>query len=359
MIKKIIYNIIILGLLTCSPTLLQAQKRAELLGGGGTNFSDKKQDHNGLLTGTHSAVYNLFGFYTYGAYSTHLFTNSNICSMPIGHSYGGGFCYEFQYYYLKLQAGLGIRFQQLETSVHDFTLDDSNVTDAWGYPYTLHYDFVNRTDYYKNVQFEMPLLVGSGDKNFYAMAGLKLTLNTISTTKINAIGSTTANYDQFLGKFEEMDNHGLRKNVDINYSSSRLFEKPFFFDLKASIEVGGEIGTKYQPPVSRYRNSREPDKELQWRIRLAAFCDLSLLPLQLDNSTKDLVNIPQETKWDFCTFKMNYIHSINQSYNAHLRDFYAGVKLTVFLGSLSYITCIICNEAQSETDMEDPLRKGL
>ena len=359
MIKKILYNIIFIGILTCFPILSQAQKRAELLGGGGTNFSDKKPDRNGLLTGTHSAVYNLFGFYTYGAYSTHLFTNSNICSMPVGHSYGGGLCYEFQYYYLKLQTGLGVRFQDITTSVYDFTFNDANVSDAWGYPYTLHYDFVDRIDHYKNVQFEIPLLVGSGDKNFYTMAGLKLTLNAASTTKVSSVGSTTATYEQFLGKFEEMDNHGLRKNVDINYSSSRLFEKPFLFDVKASIEFGGEIGTKYQPPVSRYRNSRESQRELQWRIRLAVFCDLSILPMPLDKSANELVTIPQDSKWDFYTFKMNYVHSINKPYNARLRDFYTGVKLTVFLGSLSYITCIICNDAQSEADMANPLRKGL
>lgn len=343
----------------CAPILSHAQKRAELLGGGGTNFSDKKPDRNGLLTGIHSAVYNLIGFYGYGAYSTHLFTNSNVCSMPQGHAYGGGLCYEFQYYYFKAQTGIGVRFQQMTTSVHDFTYKDTKVSDAWGYPYTLRYDFVNRTDHYKNVQFEVPLLFGSGDKNLYAMAGFKFTLNTISNINVNAIGSTTATYDQFLGTFEEMDNHGLRKNVDINYSSSRMFEKPFFFDMKASIEVGGEIGTKYEPPVSRYRNTREPQEELQWRIRLAAFCDLSVFPMQLDKSAKELIDIPSDTKWDFCTFKMNYVHSINQIYNTRLRDFYAGIKLTVFLGSLSYITCIICKDAQSEADMENPYRKGL
>ena len=71
------------------------QKRGELLGGGGTNFSDRKKDQNGLLTGTHSEVRHLFGIYTEGAYSTTLFTNPDICTAPLGYAYGGGFCYDF------------------------------------------------------------------------------------------------------------------------------------------------------------------------------------------------------------------------------------------------------------------------
>ena len=330
------------------------QKRGELLGGGGTNFSDRKKDQNGLLTGTHSEVRHLFGIYTEGAYSTTLFTNPDICTAPLGYAYGGGFCYDFQYYYFKMQIGLGIKMQNLTTHVNDITIHDDHVSDAWGYPYNLKYDFKDRIEHSNNAHLQIPLLLGSGHKNLYALAGVKINLNLNSSTHINTIGTTTGTYDQFSGIFEEMDNHGLRKNVPIDFYDKRNLSA---FDIMASLEIGGEWGTKYRPIVSRYRPASEPLHELEWRVRIAAFVDFGLLTPKYSNP--NIVEIPTDTKWDFCTFKMNNILSSNTPHNAHLHNFYAGIKLTVFIGSLHYVTCVICGSAQSEADMEHSIKKRI
>lgn len=346
---------IVIALLCLLSTPFYAQKRADLLGGGGTNFSDRKKDNNGLLTGVHSEVLHLFGIYAEGAYSSVLFTNADMSTMPSGYAYGGGFCYEFQYYSFKTQIGLGLQIQDHITHVYDVTLYDHQVSDAWGYPYHLKYDFRERVDTCRNVHVQIPLLFGYGAKNVYGMAGVKLNFNAYRYTGIKAIGSTTATYDQFLGTFEEMDNHGLRKDVPIKFSSQTIFAKPV--SVLASVEIGGEWGSKYHPIVSRMRlrTSEELQKNIQWRVRIAAFCDFGITTARMRPTVDELVTIPHDSKWDFCTFKMNHVLSVNQPFCS---DFYAGIKVTAFVGFLPYIKCVLCRD-QSESDMENPFRKDL
>lgn len=348
------FAILVLYLLA-SPTDIFAQKRAELLGGGRTNFSDKKKDTNGLLTGMHSEVLHLFGIYTEGAYSSVLFTNPNMSTMPSGYAYGGGICYEFQYYSFKTQIGVGLQVQDHVAKVYDVTMYDHNVSDAWGYPYHLKYDFRERVDTCRNLHLQIPILFGYGGKNIYGMAGVKLNINAYRDIGIKAIGSTTATYDQFFGTFEEMDNHGLRKDVPIQFASQTIFAKPM--SVLASIEVGGEWGTKYHPIVSRMRlkTSEELQKPLQWRIRVAAFCDFGITTARMRPSANELVTIPQNSKWDFCTYKMNHVLSVKQPFCS---DFYVGIKVTAFIGFLRYVQCVLCKD-QSEADMENPFRKDL
>ena len=349
-------RLVILALyLLATPTAMFAQKRAELLGGGGTNFSDRKKDRNGLLTGVHSEVLHLFGVYTEGAYSSVLFTNPDMNAMPSGYGYGGGFCYEFQYYSFKTQIGLGFRMQDHVTPVYDMSVYDHQVSDAWGYPYHLKYDFRDRVDTCKNVHVQVPVLFGYGDKNVYAMAGVKLNFNVYRYTGISAIGSTTATYDQFLGTFEEMDNHGLRKDVPMYVVSQTAFANQL--SVLASIEIGGEWGTKYHPVISRMRlrTSEELQKNFNWRIRVAAFCDIGVTSARWQPAANELVTIPVGSKWDFDAFKMNHVLSVNQPFCS---DFYVGVKLTAFIGYVPYIKCVLCHD-RSEAVMENPYRKDL
>lgn len=346
------YVILIIGLLLqwycCAP--LHADNRGTVLGGGGTNLT--RVDHNGLRTGTHSVKRHMFGVYAEAAYSSMLFYNPDVCELPMGYGYGGGICYDYQRYYFKMQIGLGIRMQDMKVKVHNFFIYDDQVSDAWGYPYHLKYDFYNRTDYFRKMHFQLPILFGTGDKNLYALAGFKLNLTAYSDMTIQSVASTTAVYDQFLGKFEEMDNHGLRKYVPITTHMQQwdIATKPFkqlYWDVLASIEFGGEWGSKYRPILSRYRPVRQTNHETEWHVRVAAFCDMGLLNTL--KSENELVHIPSDYKWDFNRFQQNHVLTTNVPHTpSHLHNFYAGIKVTVFIGFLDYIHCVLCEKYDSE-----------
>ena len=344
------FIILILGLLLqcCYIAPLSAEKRGPILGGGGTNFT--KEDRNGLLTGTHSLMRHMFGVYTEGAFSTMLFYDSDACRLPIGHAYGGGVCYDLQRYYFKMQVGLGIRIQDMTTHVNDFTIYDDQVSDALGYPYRLKYDFIHRTDHFRKMHFQLPLLFGTGDKNLYALAGIKLDLTAYKDIKISSFASTSAVYDQFLGNFVEMDNHGLRKHVPITTTLHQPI-KPFDWDLLASIEFGAEWGTEYNPIISRYRPASKPIRESEWRVRIAAFCDLGLLSTR--NFENELVYIPSDYKWDFNRFQQNHVLYTRVSHKpSYPLNFYAGIKVTFFIGFIDYVYCVLCGDYESEKTLK-------
>jgi hypothetical protein len=153
-----------------------------------------------------------------------------------------------------------------------------------------------------------------------------------------------------------MDNHGLRKNVPVNYTSTTKFNRPYPIDILASFEFGGEWGTEYTPRLSRYRPDGKPMQDFEWRLRIAAFCDIGIC--NFNGSAGYLVEIPQNTKWDFCTFKMNHVLSLKDLHNSGIHNFYVGVKVTVGVGTKRYRKCVMCGEVQTELDMQNPYRKG-
>ena len=97
-----LYYLLFLGIafaLSAPLSMAQSQQHGALLGGGGTNYSNRKPDHNGLLTGTNSAIHHLIGFYVEGAYSQMLHTRKDLMAMPQGYAFGGGLLYEYQHFY--------------------------------------------------------------------------------------------------------------------------------------------------------------------------------------------------------------------------------------------------------------------
>ena len=350
MINRYKHIILTIGcwLLCVSPTVVMAQKRGAVLGGGSTNFSSRQKDDRGLLTGYQSAVRHMFGVYTSGAFFSSLF-NEVSSSVPIGYGVGGGICYDLQRYYFRMQVGLGVRVQTAQTLVKDITMYDYTVSDALGYPYILRYDFKDRVDHCQNVSLQMPLLFGAGFRNMYALGGIKLNMICSSIATTSVIGSTSAKYDQFLGDLTEMDNHGLRKDVQIDYSEKIRYSKSWPFDVLTSIDVGAEWGTEYTPLRQRYQSETTDDSsEFQWRVRLAAFCDFGLLPV--GQCADKLVDIPQDTKWDFCTFKMNNVLVPDCVSKAGCHNFFVGIKLTLSIGTLPCERCRLLNDYQSEVD---------
>lgn len=327
-------------------TLWAKEPRAYMLGGGNTNFSNRKPDRNGLLTGTYSQEHHLFGVYADGAYSA-FFSDLPIAQIDKGFGYGGGICYEYQRYYFKMQLGFGLRYQDVTNLVAETMFTDDEVQDARGYPYHLHYHFYDRVDHATNLHMQMPILFGAGYNNWYFLAGVKLnmTLAHIGRTDMYASGTTAGTYDQYLGYFYEMDNHGLRKNVPIECHSRCLKLKK---DVLASFETGYEYaknfkyGTRYTPKKGTIHS--------EYRLRIAAFVDYGLLNIMPDTDNP-LYHIPEDFKWDFPTYSANHVFSSHEALGQSLHNFYAGIKLTVLFGFYIDHPCRLCGDYTTEVWM--------
>lgn len=324
--------------------------RKNLLGGGGTNYSRRKQGRDGLLTQTNSAMHLLFGAYAEGLYSQQFLDYEEMANSPIGYAYGGGLLLELQLWkYVNIQSGVGVRKQTLKNKVPNFSLVDDNVVDAMGYPYHLYYDFYNRRDVGDYLHVQVPILIGHTWSKFYFLLGCKLNWTIKANSNITAIGSTTAKYDNFLGTFVEMDNHGLRKDVPIASRMDMLPEKgDYWFDVLGSIECGvefasGRLGSSRHPWVSKSRKWR-----FTYRSRIAAICDVGLSDLA-PRTANSMVEIPVDYKWDFTTFKMHNVIMLNKITALH--NFYAGIKISVFFDFYDDSECRLCGDYQTEIDM--------
>lgn len=306
----------------------------------------------GLPIGTYSATHLLFGLWSEIGHSQPMSVGSDFVKGKPGGIYGAGLSIELQQHYFKFQTGVGYRLQKLAAEVKDFSITDDGVHDTQGYPYHLTYDFSDRLDKGQSHTLQVPLMLGVGIDELYGMAGLKLQVNFNTDSYSKALCTTTAKYDQFLGTFGEMDHHGLRKDVPI--STTQTTAPWTIFDLYGSLEFGWEIaGGIRQRGTTKYRPSHRAKGDPEWRTRLSVFCDINMMHIVKDVSLTNihkpetsLVGIPQNSKWDFSTFKLN-----NAIFNAPkvpgLSDFVVGVKATVCIG-FYFERCVRCKTYEIE-----------
>lgn len=304
--------------------------------------------NNGMPIGIYSATHYLFGIWGDFGYSSPFSLTDGMISGKKGNACSVGFSFDVQHRFLKAQIGVGYRRQKLSAGIDSLTIIDHNVTDSWGYKYHLRYDFRDRKDIGTSHTVQIPLLVGAGIDMFYGMAGFKFQMNHTTTSTSTAVATTTGTYDQFLGTFEEMDHHGFRKDVPITYKEQ---SDPWtIFDLYGSLEVGWELAGGIQTRgTTKYKPTHAEDRGPEWRARLALFCDVNLWHHMKGQSLKNphhpeqyLVTIPEESKWDFSTFKLNNAMFSTNGMPGR-SDFVVGVKLTFCVGFYQQV-CVKCKE---------------
>ena len=340
---------IILYLLLLLAVSAAAQVRSRLIpealpqffGSGGSNYSRRdpgtpSYDRNGLRINHYNGQHHLFGFWLEAAYNTYLTTQPNFSPKPGGMAFGGGITYEYQNNHFLLQTGAGLRYQQTANRIADTDFYDNTVTDAWGYPYSLHYEFYDRVDSTFNFSLNVPLLFGARFQGLYFLAGLKFNMHFNGGTFVRATGSTTGTYEQYLGLFEEMDNHGLRKDVPLERKSDMYID--LTPSILASLEIGYEWG-KYAKEDNGFGSKRTA---LDFRFRLAVFSDITLFNIQ-HGKTKPSLLVPENYKWDFPAYQLNHA-LVSQDAKGHTaHNIFAGVKLTLLLGFKTKGKCVICS----------------
>lgn len=322
-----------------------------LMGSGGMNY--RYNQRTGLYTGNRNMKKSLIGFWTDAGYSAYMQDVPGYSLIPGGWSAGAGLIYEYDHFDLfRLQLGVGARFQSVCDTVADLRIEQPNVLDTWGYPFDLTYSFADRRDYSDVLFLEAPVLFGNAYGRsaaaFYFMAGVKLQLALWKQTRVSALCTTTAHYDQFLGHpeeggvLEEMDNHGLRKDVPVGGKGAGLAVRP---DVLASLELGGEWILS-----NDYHRTGFGVKLYDTRLRIAWFVDFGLLNTMPKSADKSLVVIPQDKKWDFSEFELNHTLLTTTASGRQLHNFTTGIRLSFLLGFPGESKCILCGPFRSEQE---------
>ncbi|MGN1239869.1 MAG: hypothetical protein ACI4TV_03230 [Paludibacteraceae bacterium] len=350
--------ILLLWMLPCFGVSAQSRSGHEfMLGSGGSQYSrsnDRIIGNNGLRTGQYTGTHHLIGFYLDGMYSTFMQSIPQIASVPVGSGFGGGLMYQYQRNSFVLNIGLGVRWQDVRLQVRDTAFTKYNVADSWTNQYdTLHYNltysFADRQDRSKSLYLQLPILAGQSfgtpSGAFYYLAGIKLSALLTGETSVRVTGTTTGEYDRYMGIFQEMDNHGLRKNVEMSREGSKLSMKA---DLQASFECGYEWAS---PERKGYRTEDAHD----WRLRIGVFADLGLINV---NRSKDklLIDIPADYMYDFSEYNFNHILTTTTTIPHTAHNCFVGIKFTILYGFQAKEECVICHEFRDEQYMANPNR---
>lgn len=311
-------------------------------------FSTKEvENQTDALFGLHASLYSgshhLIGLSADGSWTSFINTMPTAANTPGGGAAGIHFLYEYQYSGLIVQTGVGLAYQRVFTNVYDTTMYHYNMTDTWSgikpRNFDLRHQFYDRQDMAQQIYVRVPLYVGHyifGSKGIgYYLAGLHLAYAFWGNTQQNLTGSTAGKYHDFVGVWDEMDNHGFRKDVPIERKGDQL-------KLKFDLMVHGEMGYEYNTQQSAKDYRVRPSDRLDCRLRFAAFMDFGILNICPD--TKNVYyGIPMETIYDFPTYRMDHVFSTEDASKYWMRNLFVGIRFTVLFGFRPAERCILCD----------------
>ena len=299
----------------------------------------KRLSSSGLRTTQYDGVHHLLGVYIDGGYSFFLNNVPVYYTHPGGYHAGLGFHYVYQHGPMLVQTGFGFRWQDIQDSIGPMRYTFNDV-DSKNIPFRLTYDFYSRHDRTRNIYVSVPIAMGGYFGRFYALGGLKLNLQLWGNSAMDAVGSTSAEYVDaqgnsiFIGPLYQMDNHGLRKDVEIGNKGGRV---KFGFDLLVTAELGYELPLSDKGTTS-YRKSAEKDT----RIRFALFAELGALNI-CPKSDAEMFTIPAATRYDFPTYSMTHTFSSSEASSYSIHNFFAGLRVSYFFfGHQSKEKCLLC-----------------
>lgn len=350
--RKLQFTLLILCFLC--PQIAWAQRRFEMaerweyqlqrLNDFTTNDVGNKTDvFWGLHTSQYAGSHHLIGFSVEGSWTAFMNNMPDARILPGGGAAGLHLLYEYQYSGLLFQTGVGVNYQRVYNNIADTTMYHYHMHDTWegvnDVEFTLKHQFYHRRDMSQQVYGQVPLYVGhyllSPVGVGYWMAGVHVNYAFWGTTEQSLEGTTTGLYEAYLGIWHEMDNHGFRKDVPVERKGMRLDLK---IDVMAHAEMGYEF-TTYQGPHN-YRITAASRTDI--RLRLAAFVDMGILNI-CPKTSNVLYDTPMESIYDFPTYRMDHVFSIEDAKVFWLRNFYAGVRMTVLIGFPGKEHCILCD----------------
>ena len=316
---------------------LSAVAQTRIAGDWGNEYKKKpkfKANDAGLYTDQYDGVHHLVGMQVEGAYATN-FQSSKLMSVgPGGYALG----FSLQYAYLNgpffIQTGVGARWRDVTNRVTDqaYTLE---LTDAAGVKNYMTYSFEQRADEARTIYAQVPFYIGGYFRGAYVMGGLKVQIPVWGDTRLNMLVSSKAQYPGYIGPIEQMDNHGIRREVPLTPDQQNGKALKSKVDVLAVFECGYELAfsNKGRPGYHR-ANMRDQ------RLRIGAFAEIGILN-SAPNTKEPLYEVPEASLYDFQTFHYNHVLSTGKVSTTH--DFYAGLRLTYFFfGEQTKEKCLLC-----------------
>jgi len=350
--RKLRYILLILSFI---PALMWGQRRysisdrweyqlASLSGFTSSDVNGKTDILNGLHAGLYTGSHHLIGLSAEGSWSSLVSSMPAAKVAPGGGSGGLHLLYEYQYSGFIIQTGLGINYQRVTNGVRDTSIYHEHMLDTWSninpVEFTLRHQFEQRYDVSEQAYGQLPLYFGhyilSPLGIGYGLVGIQANYVVWSNkTHMSAVGSTSGLYEKYIGVWEEMDNHGFRKEVPIERTGDPLKLK---LDILAHIEMGYEFSTFRS--AANYKT--RPGDRLDCRIRIGAFADFGILNI-CPNTGNTLYDMPSSTLYDFPTYQMSHIFSTADARDFWVRNLYTGLRLTVLFGFQEKEHCILCD----------------
>jgi hypothetical protein len=230
------------------------------------------------------------------------------------------------------------------TNIGDTAIYHGNLYGSWmgntPQQYTLRHRFTERQDMSQQMYVQLPLYAGhyilSPLGIGYFLAGVQAGYAFWGKTSQKAVGTTTGLYERYVGIYEEMDNHGFRKDVPLERAGGPLKLK---IDLMAHVEIGYEYNTRQGSKGYRTR----PSDRLDGRLRIAGYADFGLLSI-MPGTSGVIYDLPTATIYDFPTYGMDHIFASKDASSFWLRNISAGIRVTFLIGFQPKEHCILCDQ---------------
>lgn len=361
-------------------TTTKAEKKLSKVKGFSSKDANKSRNALGLHSSTYTGSGHYLGFSVDGGWSTFLSNIQGVQSTPGGWAANGKFLYEFHFGNFFLQTGVGAGIQRVTTLLNSELLSENSVylngfsnpelgrqhpmTDPYdGAQFHLKHVFSERSDMAELYYAQLPInfgyyIAGRGGVG-YVMLGAQVNYAFGGKTSSSATCTSTAIFEKYMGVFEEMDNHGFRKDVPITAEGDKLpirlgSTNVENLDILGHIEGGYEFNT-FQP-IQQYRTSKIDNTDC--RMRISAFIDISLpnisprgakklYDLNINEGETDPAKIEAQQRglYDFHTFKMNHVFTTDVANGNKLwvRNFTVGVRFTILFSLRAQQRCILCD----------------
>lgn len=211
----------------------------------------------------------------------------------------------------------------------DLTL---SMIDTEGEPFTMHAIVQDTKDYMRTVNIAVPLAIGAEHKYFYIQAGAKFALNLYGTASTASSASTKADYERYIGFFENMPNHQLE-------NGQQLVSEEYSMSLLPSLLLTCELGARVDQIV--FERGADVAKH-NYRMYLGLFAEYGLLNVHKDVSYGEALayrQTEQGVKFFVVPAMLN-----DDLRSVQVNPLTVGVRFSVFFRLPEPKTCVICNE---------------
>lgn len=250
-----------------------------------------------------------------------------------------GLGYRLYYNGFTFTTGLEAQYNYMTNKIGRSDLS-IRMIDTEGDPFTMHAIVKNTKDYMRTVNLAIPLAIGVEQKYFYMQVGAKFALNLYGSASTLSNASTKADYEEFIGMFEDMPNHQLKNGQELK-------SEKYSMKLNPSLLLSCEIGSRVDQIVLE-RGADVPRHN--YRMYLGLFAEYGLLNVHQEVSYGEALSY-QETKDGVKFFVIPAMLNDNLR-SVKVNPLTVGVRFSVFFKLPEPKTCVICNEMKRKQNTQ-------